>query len=212
MGDITTKDGRTVLFVSHNLAAIQKLCNKGILLENGNFIVQGKTEPVIQKYLDRSEENKSEYFFDTLISNHKKVFVKSLSIEDLTSRQSNEVPVGKTWQLRVKFTVNEKIDNLIVAIGITDIHETPLSTTWSQPLVLDKGDYDALFTETIIKFNPGKYRLLIGVSRGTESIEYIDSEMFLVISDVVNVIEENVINYTSGFINNQMGFEIEKNK
>jgi lipopolysaccharide transport system ATP-binding protein len=68
MQDISQQGGRTVLFVSHNMAAIQKLCTKCILLEDGKFVIQGKTEDVIQHYLERSNENKSEFFFNTKVS------------------------------------------------------------------------------------------------------------------------------------------------
>ena len=63
MQDISRQGGRTVLFVSHNMAAIQKLCTKCILLQNGRFIIQGKTEDVIDFYLSQSVLNDSEYLF-----------------------------------------------------------------------------------------------------------------------------------------------------
>lgn len=211
MQDISKEGGRTVLFVSHNMAAIQKLCTKCILLQNGKFIMQGKTEEVIKCYLEQSQENKSEYFLDTTVSQDKKVYAESLKILDLENNLISEVPVGKPWKIKLNFIVNEKIDNLIVAIGITDIHETPISSSWSLPQKLDAGSYSAFFIEETIKFNPGKYKLLIGISRGSESIEYIDNEMYLIISDVVNELEESVVNNKSGLISNQMKIYVEKN-
>jgi lipopolysaccharide transport system ATP-binding protein len=50
MGEITKQDGRTILFVSHNMAAIRQLCTKTILLENGKLLFSGNTEEVIQHY------------------------------------------------------------------------------------------------------------------------------------------------------------------
>jgi lipopolysaccharide transport system ATP-binding protein len=52
MGDITAKDGRTVLFVSHNLAAVRNLCNRGIVLENGLTVFNGSIENSISRYLE----------------------------------------------------------------------------------------------------------------------------------------------------------------
>jgi lipopolysaccharide transport system ATP-binding protein len=51
MGDISKGEGRTVLFVSHNMAAVQTLCNKGILIENGTIMHQGNINDTISKYL-----------------------------------------------------------------------------------------------------------------------------------------------------------------
>ncbi len=45
-------EGRTVIFVSHDLAAVKSLCNKGVLLERGKVLNQGQIESTIKKYLD----------------------------------------------------------------------------------------------------------------------------------------------------------------
>ena len=50
MGDVTKGEGRTVLFVSHNLAAVRRLCNKGILLKNGKIISTGMMDNVLNRY------------------------------------------------------------------------------------------------------------------------------------------------------------------
>lgn len=51
MGDISKGDGRTILFVSHNMASINQLCSEAILLENGSVSLRGNSSGVIQKYL-----------------------------------------------------------------------------------------------------------------------------------------------------------------
>jgi lipopolysaccharide transport system ATP-binding protein len=50
MGDVTKSEGRTILFVSHNMAAIKALCNRGILLEHGSLAIAGKMNEVIDSY------------------------------------------------------------------------------------------------------------------------------------------------------------------
>jgi len=62
MQDISLEQGRTVLFVSHNMASVKKLCVSGILLENGSIIEYGEISFVIDKYL-QNEEEKSEVFY-----------------------------------------------------------------------------------------------------------------------------------------------------
>jgi lipopolysaccharide transport system ATP-binding protein len=51
MGDISKGEGRTVLFVSHNMVSIQNLCNKSIYLKNGMLINEGVTNDLITNYL-----------------------------------------------------------------------------------------------------------------------------------------------------------------
>jgi lipopolysaccharide transport system ATP-binding protein len=51
------KEGRTVIFVSHNLGAVGELCTKGILLENGQMAAEGKASDVIEHYIFSANEN-----------------------------------------------------------------------------------------------------------------------------------------------------------
>ncbi len=58
MGEVTKKEGRTVLFVSHNMSAVQRLCSKCILLEGGKVVFSGETKKTINHYLSIFEEEK----------------------------------------------------------------------------------------------------------------------------------------------------------
>ncbi|MEK0448816.1 MAG: hypothetical protein RL088_1084 [Verrucomicrobiota bacterium] len=59
MADVA-KSGRTILFVSHNLAAVQKLCTRGILLKSGSLVYDGSTEECITRYLASVKEAQGE--------------------------------------------------------------------------------------------------------------------------------------------------------
>jgi lipopolysaccharide transport system ATP-binding protein len=52
MGDVATKEGRTVLFVSHNMSSLQNLCDRGFLIENGQIVFKGQINDTINKYID----------------------------------------------------------------------------------------------------------------------------------------------------------------
>lgn len=54
MGDISKGEGRTVLFVSHNMGAVKNLCTKGVLLENGLITFNGDVDTAIDEYLKRA--------------------------------------------------------------------------------------------------------------------------------------------------------------
>jgi lipopolysaccharide transport system ATP-binding protein len=51
MQDVSQQQGRTVLFVSHNMDAIQRLCSQCVLLEHGKLVAQGDTTSIVAKYL-----------------------------------------------------------------------------------------------------------------------------------------------------------------
>lgn len=63
MKDVSVNDGRTVLFVSHNMAAIKSLCNEGIVMEHGTIAYKGGAlESVFYYQKDQNSEN--EYIFE----------------------------------------------------------------------------------------------------------------------------------------------------
>jgi lipopolysaccharide transport system ATP-binding protein len=51
MQDVSSKDGRTILFVSHNMAAVKSLCTKGIVLTNGKISFTGNTHEAVENYI-----------------------------------------------------------------------------------------------------------------------------------------------------------------
>lgn len=57
MQDISQGDGRTVLFVSHNMAAVKSLCTRAIVLEHGKTVFEGDTDAAISFYLNSSESD-----------------------------------------------------------------------------------------------------------------------------------------------------------
>jgi hypothetical protein len=67
---------------------------------------------------------------------------------------------------KINFTVNESISNLIVAIGITDVHDYPIATTGPYLRGSKRRDYVARFTEKLVNYNTGNYKLIVGISEG----------------------------------------------
>ncbi len=55
MKDVSVNDGRTVLFVSHNMTAVRSLCNKGLLIKNGTVAMMGAANYVVDNYLKNEE-------------------------------------------------------------------------------------------------------------------------------------------------------------
>ncbi|MCZ2458027.1 MAG: polysaccharide ABC transporter ATP-binding protein [Chitinophagales bacterium] len=93
MQDISRDQGRTILFVSHNMAAISKLCNKGILLNKGTITENSSVDEVIDQYISTNyqsefysignkDANKDVYFEKIFLSRDKKNTSNSFSLSD----------------------------------------------------------------------------------------------------------------------------------
>ena len=64
MKDVASGQGRTVLFVSHNMTSIKSLCTSGVLLENGISLGKDKIERTVEQYINRSIKKKNELFIN----------------------------------------------------------------------------------------------------------------------------------------------------
>ena len=84
MQDVSRMEGRTVLFVSHNMGSIRNLCKRSILLQNGKFVFQGTSDEVVDKYLS----NQSAY--------------RTAGIKDITERRGNGLLRFKNVELKTK--------------------------------------------------------------------------------------------------------------
>ena len=79
MQDVSKEEGRTVLFVSHNMAAISKLCNKGIFLGNGKVIEDSSIESVVDSYISTSFQN--DFYVKNTDQTDKEVYFEKIYIK-----------------------------------------------------------------------------------------------------------------------------------
>lgn len=85
MNDVSKGEGRTVLFVSHNMAAVKSLCNSGIVLKNGALFFQGTAENAVANYLAGESDS----------LNHKR-FGRDFDLEQFKLNEIRIQPKGLT--------------------------------------------------------------------------------------------------------------------
>ncbi len=208
MGDVSKGEGRTILFVSHNMGAIQKLCQTGIFLQNGKLILSDNIQNTIDYYLKSGADNK--LIYDLEERTDLPIYAQSLSIFNAVGELANEIEFGSPWEVRVRFKVNKNIKNVIVAIGMQNRLDVSLRSTWQEEQDFTPGEYEAVFREEKILFASASYKLLIGITEAGRTVQYIDKEMYFSISDVIKEKDGRVVNTHSetGIIFNQMDSKI----
>ena len=73
MHDVANGEGRTVLFVSHNMAAVKSLCKKGVVMENGQVAFKGNIDDSLNYYLSNTPQNSDKKIIEC-IKDHKPTF------------------------------------------------------------------------------------------------------------------------------------------
>jgi lipopolysaccharide transport system ATP-binding protein len=174
MGDVAGQ-GRTVLFVSHNMEAVKKLCSRAVLLEEGNVTARGSTDSVIKKYIDGAARSESVYEVAPPQEEGAPGYAYQVRIEDGNGVPATAIPVGEPWQIRVRFRITRRVEHFIIGLGFRTNMEVALRTTWSTKQTLDPGDYVAVFREDTLWFAPGRYSVIVGLSAYERTFHYAEA-------------------------------------
>ncbi|MBL0738876.1 ATP-binding cassette domain-containing protein [Flavobacterium sp. GN10] len=102
MQDISKGEGRTVLFVSHNMAAVKSLCTKGIVLEHGKVIFEGNVEEAVNKYFDDEKQFAQKEW--NIESSPKTNFLRLLNAKVLNENDELELNHSITNFITIQFT------------------------------------------------------------------------------------------------------------
>ena len=125
MQDISKTEGRTVLFVSHNMAAVASLCTRGILMQNGSIHSQGDVETIINSYLSLGDEKPS-YLEREALTSFDNEYFQNLNF-GLVDKVGNKITnyVKNTDEVYVEFHFNllKKEEDLNIGIAVFDKNE-----------------------------------------------------------------------------------------
>ena len=91
MDDVAHRGGRTILFVSHNMASIKQLCQKGILLENGMLKYSGGIKDTVEEYLTNSVKASQKVYFDNIeeAPGNDKIRIRSFDVVPVLGNELN---------------------------------------------------------------------------------------------------------------------------
>ena len=88
MGDVSKGEGRTVLFVSHNMRAVKELCNTAIILDRGRAALQGPTMSAISEYLSLNSSSDLTYLGEE--NSDKEIWIKSINVKNANGELEND--------------------------------------------------------------------------------------------------------------------------
>jgi len=164
MEDVT-KQGRTILFVSHNMTAIRKLCPRTILLAGGRVVMDGPTEQVLDHYLGSLEEEGgvgavSGEALEEKATNHlwhpQPVFrARTVALRDATGAPRQSFQSDEEITVSVEYDVFETIANLELVLELyTEEGELLLRTELA----------DAAAANDMYLTKPGRYSARCGLA------------------------------------------------
>ena len=128
------KDGRTILFVSHNAAAIYQLCQKAVLLEGGQVTAQGDIADVMDKYVIAEQTPEQSVYNGVWKRRHpmpleRGIYFERISIVRSDGSVSTEIRADETFYVEVIAHATEEIAEAQIAIRFTNGEGIPIFTT-----------------------------------------------------------------------------------
>jgi lipopolysaccharide transport system ATP-binding protein len=164
MGDIAHQ-GRTVLFVSHNMGAISRLCNRVVLLESGSLKKDGTCSEVISIYLNSN--NRAEQHFSQPADDNVPMCLLEASICCEDGYSYDSFPRHKAINVFVKYMVNQEISSAHVYSHILTTEGTVVlltgdtDTKQSNLGLRKKGTYTCQYQIPANLLNEGTYKVNI---------------------------------------------------
>jgi lipopolysaccharide transport system ATP-binding protein len=156
MGDVSKGEGRTVLFVSHNMAAIQNLCSNVIYLENGKLIKQGITPDVINLYLSKQNTNYAKLSDIKVREGNGQLVFTNAVIQGVKTNLLNSVETFSdvSFKLEYQLNISSEIKNYRIDIGINNFLGDRVAWLSSQNTHNNFNINCSNFLEFIIENNP----------------------------------------------------------
>ena len=186
MGNVA-KEGRTVLFISHNMAAIENLCPRVIVLEEGRMGFDGKTESAVVHYLASARKNGSDLRNFSRRKGSGLVRIVDVKLGDGQGRFLQVVPCGKPVDILIQYENYGLPKNTSINVGISvkSAIDTPISLLHNRMVGVEFKDIGetGLFVCRMdsLPLTPSVYRLGFSIMQGHDFIDSIPGALELTV-------------------------------
>jgi len=170
MGDVA-KEGRTVLFVSHNMEAIAQLCTRGVCLDKGTVTFGGNAKDAVEHYLKNTRYERSRDIDLSLYKRREHVFNSPFRIIKLKLLGGNDqllYKIGEPILFEIAYRCNSIISGLRIGLGINTLMGQRLCTFHSpvDSAILSSGRNQIGLRVDTAQLKPGTYTIDVGARSG----------------------------------------------
>ena len=165
--------GRTVVFVSHNLGAIPRLCNRAFLLERGELVDDGRPDEVVAGYIQRTDPSgmsgAADIPADTERFGTGEARLRRIVMTDVDGQTINTLRLGQPFRIELTWEAGEELDPVVFEIGICDASGQRIVTAQSidrgrPPSALGRGT-QTVVAELALTLLPGEFTVAVALHR-----------------------------------------------
>ena len=185
------KNGRTILFVSHNLAAVKQLCTKGLLIDDGKVGSFGETGKVIAEYIENYNGRQPAVFERSLTSASGAATLLRIAVCNGDGQPTDQVELTEDFILNVEYFLREPLaglsvglqiivdDGMVTVISLSDPEFAPERLQARLP-----GHYAATVKIPKNILNTGTYRVRAGIASRFTVYDVVEDVGFEVIDSI----------------------------
>jgi len=155
MQDVSTKEGRTVLFVSHNMAAVRQLCTEVTLIAKGEIAFQGGVREGVARYLMDNAANKSGWKRQTPMPTEPGIYFRDVSVQNERGEATELFEPSENIRVAMELFANGSFSRPQISLRFTNAEGVPAFCTCST-------DYAGKFEP----FEPGVHRFIVEMPAG----------------------------------------------
>ena len=186
------RDGRTIVFVSHNMAAVKALCERVVLLDRGRVVADDAATRVVDQYL-RSAQPATDA--GVIPENFPRIGTGAARFTTVTARKADGAPIqtlylGEAFSVEAAFTVRKPIEDAVFEIGLSTVDGTRVVTVFSTDLGIRPVHVSAGTHRVAVSMAPGllprTYAVDVGIhhaSHGT-TIDMVQQVIDIEVSNV----------------------------
>ena len=180
MDEVSRREGRTVLLVTHQMSTVSKLCQEAIWLDRGSIREQDTPGTIITRYLTQGSLNSASQFLD--LTDLAREFVEDHRVRLGSLEWLSRLPLmhGEPVKVRIIFEAYAPVAEIAVGIGFCDVvgrriltYDTDLVGN-SRPKIAQSGTYAVELTIEALPLQPDTYAIDIGCRGGDlDSLDFI---------------------------------------
>ena len=186
MRDVARQEGRTVLYVSHNMSTIRRLCDRCVVMDKGKIIFVGDVEQAIELYLSNTHEQWSENqtVFDLTNTSSRSPYTPGnaqITRVELLDKDSSLYRSGEKIRMKLRVHTKKAFEEMHLRLELRTRDETPVGT---MPDVLLGRCEENTDQEYVVELDPisltnGRYRLDMVLFEKDDCGNSFDQELLL---------------------------------
>jgi lipopolysaccharide transport system ATP-binding protein len=204
-----TGEGRTVLFVSHNMTAIRSLCDRAMMLEEGHIVAEGAVDTVVTRYLDTMQSSHATGAAEIATFRARKgtreAVFRQIRLVDGRGTVSSRLESDQPFTVELEFDAKVPIHDAVFEVGVSTLDGLRVTTSFctdggAKALAVEIGEA-SIAVELKLGLMPGTYAIDLAVHHAINgwAIDMVDRVIEFEIVDRTGRGDDRLL-HTKGFV------------